>query len=167
MSAILGSLQICWTSFVTLESTKLLPILRFYETLFLLLKLQVALPASTETTTVGSNNIALVSQPITSPTAKTNPAVTHADKAATPLTPDSSRGPSAGNAAPASLQEPLVTAGLVTNSILFCWLFKIKNWCKKVRFQQTHNQGLRQLLLTVSWDLRAWRGTPDGVLVSL
>ena len=24
-----------------------------------------------------------------------------------------------------------------------------------VRFQQTHNQGLRQLLLTVSWDLRA------------
>ena len=27
--------------------------------------------------------------------------------------------------------------------------------CKKVHFQQTHNQGLRQLLLTVSWDLRA------------
>ena len=26
---------------------------------------------------------------------------------------------------------------------------------EKVRFQQTHNQGLRQLLLTVSWDLRA------------
>ena len=26
---------------------------------------------------------------------------------------------------------------------------------KKVRFLQTHNQGLRQLLLTVSWDLRA------------
>ena len=26
---------------------------------------------------------------------------------------------------------------------------------KKVRFQQTHNQGLCQLLLTVSWDLRA------------
>ena len=26
---------------------------------------------------------------------------------------------------------------------------------KKVRFQQTHNQGLRQLLLTVSWDLCA------------
>ena len=25
----------------------------------------------------------------------------------------------------------------------------------KIRFQQTHNQGLRQLLLTVSWDLRA------------
>ena len=46
-------------------------------------------------------------------------------------------------------------AGLVTNSILFCWLFKIRDRCKKVRFQQTHNQGLRQLLLTVSWDLRA------------
>ena len=28
--------------------------------------------------------------------------------------------------------------------------------CKKVRFQQTHNQGLRQLLLTVSWDLCAY-----------
>ena len=40
--------------------------------------------------------------------------------------------------------------GLVTNSILFCWLFRIKDRCKKVRFQQTHNQGLRQLLLTVS-----------------
>ena len=26
---------------------------------------------------------------------------------------------------------------------------------KQVRFQQTHNQGLRQLFLTVSWDLRA------------
>ena len=26
---------------------------------------------------------------------------------------------------------------------------------KKVRFQQTPNQGLRQLLLTVPWDLRA------------
>ena len=47
------------------------------------------------------------------------------------------------------------TPGLVINSILFCWLFKIKDRCKKVRFQQTHNQGLCQLLLTVSWDLRA------------
>ena len=26
---------------------------------------------------------------------------------------------------------------------------------RKVRFRQTHNQGLRQLLLMVSWDLRA------------
>ena len=45
--------------------------------------------------------------------------------------------------------------GLVTNSILFCCLFTIRDQCKKVRFQQTHNQGLRQLLLTLSWDLRA------------
>ena len=30
--------------------------------------------------------------------------------------------------------------GLVTNSILFCWLFTIKDRCKKVRFQQTHNE---------------------------
>ena len=43
---------------------------------------------------------------------------------------------------------------LVTNSILFCWLFTFNDQCKKVRFQQTHNQGLHQLL-TVSWDLRA------------
>ena len=46
-------------------------------------------------------------------------------------------------------------AGLVTNSILSCWLFKIKDWGIKVRFQQTRNQGLSQRLLTVSWDLRA------------
>ena len=38
---------------------------------------------------------------------------------------------------------------LVTNSIHFCWLFKIKVPCKKVRFQQPHNQGLRHLLVTV------------------
>ena len=30
-------------------------------------------------------------------------------------------------------------AGLVTNSILFCWVFTIKDWCEKVRFQKTHN----------------------------
>ena len=41
------------------------------------------------------------------------------------------------------------TTGLVTNSILFCWLFTIKD----LRFQQTHNQGLSQLFLTVSSDL--------------
>ena len=45
--------------------------------------------------------------------------------------------------------------GLVTNSIIYCRLFKIKDRCKQVRFQHTNNQGLRQLLLTVSWDLRA------------
>ena len=39
--------------------------------------------------------------------------------------------------------EPWSPSGLVTNSILFCWLFKIKDQCKKVRFLQTHNQGLR------------------------
>ena len=33
--------------------------------------------------------------------------------------------------------------------------FSQSGMCKKVRFQQTHNQDLRQLLLTVSWDLRA------------
>ena len=31
-----------------------------------------------------------------------------------------------------------VVSGLVTNSILFCWLFKIEDRCKIVRFQQTH-----------------------------
>ena len=46
-------------------------------------------------------------------------------------------------------------AGLFTNSIIFCWLFSIKDRCKIVRFQQMHNKGLCQLLLTVSWDLRA------------
>ena len=39
--------------------------------------------------------------------------------------------------------------GLANNSILFCLLFTIKDRCKKVHFQPTHNQGLRQLL-TVS-----------------
>ena len=34
-----------------------------------------------------------------------------------------------------------LTTGLVTYSILFWWLFAIKDQCKKVRFQQTHNQG--------------------------
>ena len=69
--------------------------------------------------------------------------------------------------APVSLEELLLESELVTNSILFCWLLTIKDRWKKVRFQQTHYQGLRRLLLTVSWDLRAKQGTPDGVLVSL
>ena len=42
--------------------------------------------------------------------------------------------------------------------------FKFLEQQKQVCFQQTYNQGLRQLFLTVSWDLRA---TPNGVLVSL
>ena len=28
-------------------------------------------------------------------------------------------------------------------SILFCWLFTIKDQCEKLHFQQRHNQGLR------------------------
>ena len=43
-------------------------------------------------------------------------------------------------------------AGMVTNSILFLWLFTIKERCNIMHFQQTHNQGLRQLFLTVSLD---------------
>ena len=73
--------------------------------------------------------------------------------------------PSIWSGATRSLPSP---PGLVTNSILFCWLFKFKDSrCKKVRFQQTHNQGLRLLFLTVYWDLRSERGTYDSVLVSL
>ena len=32
--------------------------------------------------------------------------------------------------------------------------------------EDKNDQGLRQLFLTVSWDNRAWPGTPNGVLVS-
>ena len=39
---------------------------------------------------------------------------------------------------------------LITNLIIYFRLFTIKDRCKTVRFQQTHNQSLRQLLLTVS-----------------
>ena len=38
---------------------------------------------------------------------------------------------------------------------------------KQMHFLQTHNQGLRQLFMTLSMDLCAYRGTPDGILVSL
>ena len=55
----------------------------------------------------------------------------------------------------AKLHRFRILSGLVTNSILFCWLFKFKDQCKKVRFQRMHVQGLHQLFLTVSWDLRA------------
>ena len=47
-------------------------------------------------------------------------------------------------------------SGLVTNSILLCWLFIIKDCCKKVRFQQMHNQGLCQFFLAVLGRL-LWR----------
>ena len=46
----------------------------------------------------------------------------------------------------------LYRRGLVINSILLCWLFTIKDRCKKCVF---NNQGWHQLLLTVSWDHRA------------
>ena len=46
-----------------------------------------------------------------------------------------------------------VVGQVYINSILLT--FQNQGSVKKVRFQQTHNQGLRQLLLTVSWDLRA------------
>ena len=35
-----------------------------------------------------------------------------------------------------------LATGLVTDSILFCWLFKIKDQCKKVHFQQAEKYGL-------------------------
>ena len=34
-------------------------------------------------------------------------------------------------------------SGLVTNSILFCWLFISRNQCEKLVFIPAHNQGLR------------------------
>ena len=52
-------------------------------------------------------------------------------------------------------------SGPVTDSILFRWLFTIKDRCRKVRFQQRHIQGLHQMFLMVSWDLRALLRIPD------
>ena len=43
-----------------------------------------------------------------------------------------------------------VLPGLVTNSILFCWLCAIKDRCN---FYQTQDHGLGQQFLTLSWDL--------------
>ena len=45
----------------------------------------------------------------------------------------------------------LSRSGNQPNFILF---FHNQGSVKRVRFQQTYNQGLRQLFLTVSWDLR-------------
>ena len=62
---------------------------------------------------------------------------------------------------PSTDQVPLIQGllyscpGLFTNSIVLCWLLTIKDRCKKLRFQQTHNQGLHKLLLNLSWDLHA------------
>ena len=44
-----------------------------------------------------------------------------------------------------ALSRPWLAPVLVTNSILFCLLFKIKDQCRKVRFQKPQNQGLRLL----------------------
>ena len=57
-------------------------------------------------------------------------------------------------------QGPQVVVGLqqvlsLTQFYSVEFLLSRKGSMKRVRFQQTHNQGLRQLLLTVSWDLRA------------
>ena len=85
-----------------------------------------------------------------------------------PMTPSSSNtSSSTSRKATSSGLRTWSEPGLLTNSIIFCWLFAIKDRCKIVCFRQTHNQGLRQLLLMVSWDLHAKRGTPDVVLVSL
>ena len=50
-------------------------------------------------------------------------------------------------------------AGLVTYSVLLCWLFAIKDRHKNVYISQTHNQALHHLFLTVYWDFRAWHDT--------
>ena len=47
---------------------------------------------------------------------------------------------------------PQIRSGHLLNCILST--FTIKDLCKKVRFEQTRNSGLRKLLLIVSWDLR-------------
>ena len=52
-------------------------------------------------------------------------------------------------------QEPEYQEGMVTNSVLFCWLFTNKDRCKNVHFQQTHIHGLCHFCLTVSLDLCA------------
>ena len=55
--------------------------------------------------------------------------------------------------APGQIPKP---SGLVTNSIIFRWLFtKHIKVCVTVDY------------FTASWDLHAWRDTPDGILVSL
>ena len=44
--------------------------------------------------------------------------------------------------------------GLATNSILLGWLFTIKDRYRKVGFLQRVIKGLRQLFLTVFWEVR-------------
>ena len=57
------------------------------------------------------------------------------------------------NVGPQLVQK--VPTGLVTNSILFFFLFTIKDQRRKVGFQQTHNQRLYQMFFTMSWIIRA------------
>ena len=45
--------------------------------------------------------------------------------------------------------------------------FQFSKQQKQVRFQQTHNRGLRPLFVTVSWDLCAQRATPEDIFVYL
>ena len=70
------------------------------------------------------------------------------------------------------LLDPVALAGLavavwirpslVTYSILFYWLFTIKDLSKNIIFLQTHNPGWRGWFLTVFW-----RDTPHGVIACL
>ena len=61
----------------------------------------------------------------------------------------------------------MANTGLITNSILSCWIFTIQSPCETMCLLRTHIQGLCQLFLTVSWDLCSLRDTPDSDLVSL
>ena len=49
----------------------------------------------------------------------------------------------------------------VTDSIIFVWFFTVKDRCKKVHFQQMYNRHLRQLISTLSKDLRVYHNTAD------
>ena len=66
--------------------------------------------------------------------------------------------------------QVLVSSGLAQGSrsghLLNSILLTSQNE-RSVRFQQTHNQSLRQLFLMVSWDLLSFHAKPDGVLVFL
>ena len=48
-----------------------------------------------------------------------------------------------------------------------CWLFTIRDHCKKRVFLQTQSQGLRQLSAMLPWDLCTKSDIPYGALVSL
>ena len=46
-------------------------------------------------------------------------------------------------------------SGLAKMSIFYVLFFSINNLCKQMQVALMHNEGLHQLFLTVSWDLRA------------